>query len=236
MAARTESRADVLDAPDNLVIVPGTGDVFLQEDGGGDEQFVRGVTRRGEIYDFARTVLNGTEFCGGCFSPDGRTFFVSQQGERVAGTRHAQRRTGLVDHTAEDRRGLSRGAALIVALAAPAVLVTVLDVTLGPGAMDAYVSAGTAALAVVGPYALIVLLALGAYGALRWELKYLASALILGPFTLFRPVVVVAAAIVAIVHASAVGVTVAVVLAGTAVLLVEPILNFQARESLGSRA
>ena len=78
--------ADVLDAPDNLVIVPGTGDVWLQEDGGGEEQFVRGVTRRGEIYDFAKTVVNNTEFCGGCFSPDGRTFFVSQQGERVAGT------------------------------------------------------------------------------------------------------------------------------------------------------
>jgi uncharacterized protein len=77
--------ADVLDAPDNLVVVPDTGDVFLQEDGGG-EQFVRGVTRRGEIYDFAKTVLNSTEFCGGCFSPDGKTFFVSQQGERVAGT------------------------------------------------------------------------------------------------------------------------------------------------------
>ena len=78
--------ADVLDAPDNLVVVPETGDVFLQEDGGGGEQFVRGVTKRGEIYDFARTVLNGSEFCGGCFSPDGRTFFVSQQGQRVAGT------------------------------------------------------------------------------------------------------------------------------------------------------
>jgi uncharacterized protein len=77
--------ADVLDAPDNLVIVPGTGDVLLQEDGG-DEQFVRGVTDRGEIYDFAKTALNTTEFCGGCFSPDGGTFFVSQQGERVAGT------------------------------------------------------------------------------------------------------------------------------------------------------
>jgi hypothetical protein len=76
--------ADVLDAPDNLVVVPETGDVFLQEDGGG-EQFVRGVTRRGEIYDFAKTVLNGTEFCGGCFGADGKTFFVSQQGERVAG-------------------------------------------------------------------------------------------------------------------------------------------------------
>jgi secreted PhoX family phosphatase len=77
--------AEVLDAPDNVVVVPATGDVFLQEDGGG-EQFVRGVTRRGEIYDFAKTVMNDTEFCGGCFSPDGRTFFVSQQGERVAGT------------------------------------------------------------------------------------------------------------------------------------------------------
>jgi secreted PhoX family phosphatase len=76
--------ADVLDAPDNLVLVPQTGDVWLQEDGGGGDQFVRGVTRRGEIYDFAKTVVNDTEFCGGCFSPDGNTFFVSQQGNRVA--------------------------------------------------------------------------------------------------------------------------------------------------------
>jgi secreted PhoX family phosphatase len=75
--------ADVLDAPDNLVLVPDTGDVFLQEDGGSD-QYVRGVTKRGEIYDFAHTLINSTEFCGGCFSPDGRTFFVSQQGNRVA--------------------------------------------------------------------------------------------------------------------------------------------------------
>jgi len=72
-----------LEAPDNLVVVPRTGDIFLQEDGGG-EQFVRGVTRRGEIYDFARTVLNETEFCGGAFSPDGKTFFLNQQGERGA--------------------------------------------------------------------------------------------------------------------------------------------------------
>jgi uncharacterized protein len=76
--------ADVLDQPDNLVVVPGTGDVLLQEDSSG-ENFVRGVTRRGEIYDFAKSVMNHSEFCGGCFSPDGKTFFVSQQGERVAG-------------------------------------------------------------------------------------------------------------------------------------------------------
>jgi uncharacterized protein len=73
--------ADVLDAPDNLVIVPHTGHVFVQEDGGG-EQFIRGITRGGSIYDFARTVLNETEFCGGTFSPDGKTFFVNQQGDR----------------------------------------------------------------------------------------------------------------------------------------------------------
>jgi uncharacterized protein len=77
---------EVLDAPDNVVVVPHTGDVWLQEDGG-DEQFIRGVTSRGEIYDFARTVINQTEFCGGTFSPDGRTFFVSQQGDRPGAPR-----------------------------------------------------------------------------------------------------------------------------------------------------
>jgi uncharacterized protein len=73
----------VLDGPDNVVVVPHTGDVWLQEDAL-DDQFIRGVTRRGEIYDFAKTVINKTEFCGGTFSPDGRTFFVCQQGDRGA--------------------------------------------------------------------------------------------------------------------------------------------------------
>jgi uncharacterized protein len=44
---------------------------------------VRGVTPHGLIYDFARALVNGGEFCGGCFSPDGSTFFVNQQGERL---------------------------------------------------------------------------------------------------------------------------------------------------------
>ena len=63
------------------LVVPATGDVWLQEDGGGI-QYVRGVTRDGRIYDFAATLRNNTEFCGGCFSPDGRTFFLNQQGDR----------------------------------------------------------------------------------------------------------------------------------------------------------
>jgi secreted PhoX family phosphatase len=79
--------SDVMEQPDNLVVVPATGDVFLQEDqnAGGTSQFIRGVTRRGEIYNFAESVINSTEFAGGCFSPDGHTFFVHQQGDRVAG-------------------------------------------------------------------------------------------------------------------------------------------------------
>jgi secreted PhoX family phosphatase len=70
-----------LEAPDNVVIVPRTGDIFLQEDGGGT-QFIRGLTPEGEIYDFVQTVTNDTEFCGGCFDADGFTLFVNQQGER----------------------------------------------------------------------------------------------------------------------------------------------------------
>jgi secreted PhoX family phosphatase len=70
-----------LENPDNMVIVPATGDIFLQEDSAGD-QFVRGLTPEGRIYDFARTITNSTEFCGGCFSPDGSAFFLNQQGDR----------------------------------------------------------------------------------------------------------------------------------------------------------
>jgi secreted PhoX family phosphatase len=73
-----------LQSPDNLVVVPASGDVFLQEDGD-DEQFVRGVTRNGRIYNFARTLLSDFEFAGGCFSPNGRTFFLNQQGGRQTG-------------------------------------------------------------------------------------------------------------------------------------------------------
>jgi uncharacterized protein len=76
----SESSAQ-LENPDNVVIVPQTGHLFLQEDSGG-EQFVRGLTRSGQIYDFAKTAANNTEFCGGCFSPDGSTFYLNQQGDR----------------------------------------------------------------------------------------------------------------------------------------------------------
>jgi uncharacterized protein len=111
-----------LENPDNVVIVPRTGDIFLQEDSSGD-QFIRGLTKRGEIYDFAQTVTNETEFCGGCFDADGRTLFVSQQGERsgsnppgtfpgtpgeVEGTPDARAVTYAIYGPFEDRAGLRR--------------------------------------------------------------------------------------------------------------------------------
>ena len=75
------SDAALLENPDNVVTVPQTGHVLLCEDSDG-EQFVRGVTRKGEIYDFAKSGANETEFAGACFDPDGRTLYLNQQGDR----------------------------------------------------------------------------------------------------------------------------------------------------------
>jgi hypothetical protein len=68
---------DVLDAPDNITVTPGGG-LILCEDGGG-EQFLRGLTQQGEIFNFALNVFNGSEFAGATFSPDGEILFVNIQ-------------------------------------------------------------------------------------------------------------------------------------------------------------
>jgi secreted PhoX family phosphatase len=75
-----ESRsADQLDAPDNVTVTPGGG-IILCEDGD-DEQFMRGLTQRGQIFDFAKNIVNDREFAGATFSPDGDTLFVNIQGD-----------------------------------------------------------------------------------------------------------------------------------------------------------
>ncbi|MEH2194425.1 MAG: alkaline phosphatase PhoX [Nostoc sp.] len=66
-----------LDMPDNIVVAP-FGDLILCEDGDG-ENFLRGVTPKGELYNFARNAFNDSEFAGACFSPDGQTLFVNIQ-------------------------------------------------------------------------------------------------------------------------------------------------------------
>jgi uncharacterized protein len=71
----------VLRNPDNMVVVPQTQDILLCEDNAGQE-FIRGVTQDGEIYNFATSTTNLTEFCGACFDPDGQTLYVNKQGQR----------------------------------------------------------------------------------------------------------------------------------------------------------
>ncbi len=71
------NNVNVLDSPDNIVVAP-FGDLIICEDGSG-EQFVVGVTPKGELYQFARNAINNSEFAGACFSPDGQTMFVNIQ-------------------------------------------------------------------------------------------------------------------------------------------------------------
>lgn len=75
-----ESRAaDVLDSPDNITVSP-RGGILICEDNGVDTH-LRGLSPSGEIFPFARNLLNRREFAGACFSPDGRTLFFNLQGD-----------------------------------------------------------------------------------------------------------------------------------------------------------
>ncbi len=70
--------ADTLDMCDNMVAAP-WGDLILCEDGRGD-QYLRGLTPEGQIYEIARNAhTEKSEFCGACFSPDGKVMFVNIQ-------------------------------------------------------------------------------------------------------------------------------------------------------------
>jgi uncharacterized protein len=69
--------ASVLDMPDNICMTP-WGDLLLAEDGSG-EQFVRGITPEGRVYDLARNAKSNGEFAGICPSPKGDTIFVNMQ-------------------------------------------------------------------------------------------------------------------------------------------------------------
>lgn len=69
--------ASTLDMPDNITVAP-WGDIILAEDGAG-EQYIRGLTRTGKLYDIAKNAKSAGEFAGVCFSPDGSTLFANMQ-------------------------------------------------------------------------------------------------------------------------------------------------------------
>ena len=76
-----------LSLPDNIAISP-KGALVLCEDGTINRpdrgfviphNFLRGLSRKGDLFDFAENVLNDSEFTGACFSPDGKSLFVNVQ-------------------------------------------------------------------------------------------------------------------------------------------------------------
>jgi hypothetical protein len=142
----------------------------------------------------------------------------------LAGFRSSLGRSGLVDHRARDRLAARRGLRLMAVLLAPVAVLAGGHVLLpGPWPADAYVRAGSGMLTVYVPYALVTLAALAAYVVLTWRWAYLASALILGPFTLVRPLVATAGVVVAVVRAGDPVVALGCLLALGAVLAVEPL-------------
>lgn len=113
------------------------------------------------------------------------------------------------------------GAAVLLALTACSTAALALE----PGRYDAFVLAGQRMLLVMLPYAVLVLLALVGYvAAPRTSAQTLMSTLILGPFTLARPLVVVAAVLAGGTVADT-AVRAAVVVSGLLVLAVEPLLR-----------
>ncbi len=71
------NNAALLEMADNLTVAP-WGDLILCEDGK-NEQFIVGLTQRGELYRLARNAISHSEFAGVTFSPDGTTLFVNIQ-------------------------------------------------------------------------------------------------------------------------------------------------------------
>jgi secreted PhoX family phosphatase len=71
---------NVLELPDNLCISPRKCSLLCED--GPVENFLRGVTPDGKIFDFARNAIAGRqqeEFAGSTFTPDGKVLFVNIQ-------------------------------------------------------------------------------------------------------------------------------------------------------------
>lgn len=69
-------RRSVLNRPDNICVSP-RGALILCEDANDRRQYVRGLTRDGQVFDLAANIANDSEFAGATFSPDGRTLFFN---------------------------------------------------------------------------------------------------------------------------------------------------------------
>lgn len=142
-----------------------------------------------------------------------------------SGFRSSVGRTGLIRHRASDLIAARRGATLAGVLLAPMIAFVIGDVITGAERLPAYTDAGAAMLVIYLPYACVVVAALAAYALLDWRLKYLASAVILGPCTLLRPSVAVLGCLAAVIISRDPVVVGAAIWSVSAVLAVEPLAN-----------
>jgi hypothetical protein len=75
-------RRSILNRPDNICVSP-RGALILCEDANERRQYVRGLTRDGQVFDIAANIANDSEVAGATFSPDGRTLFFNILGNRA---------------------------------------------------------------------------------------------------------------------------------------------------------
>jgi hypothetical protein len=142
-----------------------------------------------------------------------------------AGFRSSCGRTGLIRHRRQDVLAHLRGLAVSAMLLTPVAAVVLADLLSRPDRWDGYLRAGRAMLVLYLPFGAIVLAALAAYALLSWRRRFLATALILGPFTFARPVVAVAGLVLAARAGSDLLVTATATAAVVAALAVEPVLD-----------
>jgi hypothetical protein len=124
------------------------------------------------------------------------------------------------------RRGLAQGF-LTSALVAAGIAGMLL---LSPAPLERLAELSSTArsmLWVLFPYATLVLAALGVWLAAEADARTLASVLLLGPFTLIRPWVIVAAAVVGALYAPNLAVALAAVGACGLQLTIEPLLDWR---------
>jgi hypothetical protein len=146
----------------------------------------------------------------------------------LAGYRAATGRNGRIGkrryYLVALRRGLAAGVALLVGLAV--VLAAALGIAAHPAERYADLThAGTVMLWIIGPYAIVVLLSIGGYALLPRAPATFLILLGLGPFTLVRPWLTIAAGVAAAWTASDPVTRACALLAAAGVLAVEPWLS-----------
>ena len=143
----------------------------------------------------------------------------------LAGFRSSAGRTGLIRRRRRDLLAAARGGLTGLVLLAPVVVVVLLQVAADPGRTARHLRAGQLMLAVYLPYGALVLLALACYSLLGWRRRFLAEALVLGPFTLARPAVALGGALAGAWASHDVAVAAAALASGLAVLAVQPVVD-----------